>query len=188
MKTHKSKYLLLLTLVFLFSCNKGDGPDIYKSKLAASRRVEAKMQLSALYTAVAFLMVDTNQAITDLSLYDLVTPGQAMRYHFGFSKAVPANEIEFKLEGKSVRANPNRNSTQELAGFVADESLKSVNFQELAQKYCPDAYPDEEFFRACAIGNIDDDSEVDVWIFQRRWGASSNPSTDYIHVQDDTKI
>lgn len=69
------------------------------------------------------------------------------------------------------------------AGFPENSSEPGgwwgeLKYQELASKYCPDCGVKKDSFKLVAIGNIDEDPELEVWIYSSGEAEARQISSD----------
>lgn len=131
---------------------------------ARAKQTEAKTSLSMAYTGEKMFMAEWNVATSDLTsigvgAFDEGSPEATQRYHIGFAQPAVAQWDVIGIDASSH--DPSRSDTEKL-GRKLKEDL-GAPFATLAAQHCPDCVVEGENFKIVAIGNIDQDADVDVW-------------------------
>lgn len=155
----------LLAALALGSCNaeqrleRGD-----PTFLCKSYQSYAKTGLSGLFTEGLSFYGDNGVVTTDLATLKW-KPNAETRYVFGFAEANTKGGEYFR---PPAGYDPQRRHTLHPA-VVAALGLVNTNVKARAEDLPAEARvnPDGETFRAYAVGNLDDDAELDVWYVER---------------------
>ncbi len=130
---------------------------------------KAKQQAGKLTLGSAYVALQAHRAEYGAFTTDLRVMGfgggmiiQNSTYKFGFTRPLSLEGSMYKPEGEQIINSDGLLQAGQIS-YDPTAKLETVNFEALAQQYCPDCTATAEGFKLIAIGNIDNDSTLDIW-------------------------
>lgn len=108
---------------------------------------------------------------TDLNALAIV-PKQVL-FKFGFASPSPAHP---EIDRDDFRHRPELKDLDALRAAIPKLEIKyspvtkldSIDFASVVSRYCADCTAGDQTFKALAVGNLDDDEDLDVWTIDEK--------------------